>query len=308
MFVQMLLRLYIYVTKIVSMKHTKRTRGTVSFYLRSSSKEEKPISLSYSYGRGKRFVYAIGHSVNPKYWNNQIKKVKNVVAVANSMAIRDLMRDLESEVNSFVADCDSKQIEITNTLLRSHLDVFTRRKVVDKPEVIDTSLISFVKKYIRIKERELGSNSGGVKKYRQTLKQLEEFQESVNYKLDFENIDLEFYSEFVEYLSYKPHIRGVGYAVNTIGKHIKSIRTFMIAAADDELHSNFKFRKFKVIEEDTVAIYLTKEEQKKILELDLSEKPKLQLARDVFLIGCQIGQRISDYYDLQSHEIIKQDK
>lgn len=43
-------------------------------------------------------------------------------------------------------------------------------------------------------------------------------------------------------------------------------------------------------------------------ELDLSESPHLELARDVFIIGCEIGQRISDYHNLREQEIVSHEK
>ncbi len=283
------------------MTNTKRTRGTVSFILRKSTKEEKPISLRFSYGRGKKFVYAIGHSVNPKYWDKVKFKVKNVAIIRNSNEINDLLRDLESELLNFVSECDAKQILITNNILKDHLNRFTHKGIYDEPEI--TSFIAYIKTHIKQKEKELG-NSGGVVKYKQTLTQLEEFVSDTGMKLDFENVDSEFFAEFIEYLYNKEHSRGVGYSHNTIGKHIKSIRTFMNASAEEELHSNYKFKKFKIFSEETTAIYLTLEEQKSMFELDLSHNPKLELARDVFLIGCEIGQRISDYHDLQKHTLV----
>ena len=77
----------------------------------------------------------------------------------------------------------------------------------------------------------------------------------------------------------------------------------MNSSLQEELHSNMKFKKFKVFTEQTTAIYLTLDEQKSLLDLDLSETPHHELARDVFIIGCEIGQRISDYNDLSRHTI-----
>lgn len=292
---------YLYQHYTTFMTNTKRTRGTVSFILRKSTKQEKPISLRFSYGRGKKFVYAIGHSVNPKYWDKVKFRVKNVVVVRNSNEINDLMRDLESELLDFVSELDSKQILITNELLKDHLNRFTHKGVFDEPEI--TSFVTYIEHHIKQKEKELG-NSGGIIKYKQTLTQLKDFVADTGMKLNFEDIDNEFYAEFVEYLYNKKHSKGVGYAHNTIGKHIKSIRTFMNASAEEELHSNYKFKKFKIFTEETTAIYLTLEEQKSMFDLDLSDNPKYELARDIFLIGCEIGQRISDYHDLQKHTIV----
>ena len=110
-----------------------RTSGTVNFRLKESTKDEKPIFLDFSYGRNKRFKYAVGYSVLPKYWTGS--EVKNVVAVRNSNQINDLLRDLKSEILNFVAECDAKQIILSNDILRTHLNKFTNKNQPE--EVLD---------------------------------------------------------------------------------------------------------------------------------------------------------------------------
>ncbi|CAL2102739.1 Site-specific recombinase XerD [Tenacibaculum sp. 190130A14a] len=288
------------------MSNSQRTKGqNIRFRLKSSQKELKPIYLDLSLGRGKRFRYSIGYSVNPKYWNEQKERVKNAVMVSNSNEINDRISDIESELFGFIAKCDSQQIQINKELLKECLDVFLKK--VELKEEKEYDLLTYGRKYVDLKEKELG-NSGGVKKYKQTLRLLEDFQKDLGYKLSFKNIDNEFYSEFVDFLNTKEHSRDTGYATNSIGKHIKTIKTFMNSSLEQELHTNFKFKKFKVLVEETTAIYLTEEELQKMLDLDLSKKPKLELARDIFIIGCEIGQRISDYSDMQKHEIVNHKK
>ncbi|GAB4160048.1 MAG: site-specific integrase [Winogradskyella sp.] len=288
--------------------NTKRTRGTITFILRKSTKAEKPISLSYSYGRGKRFVYAIGHSVNPKYWDKEKFRVRNVVAVRDSKSINKVIRDFESVLSDFVVDCDTKQVSLSNDLLKNHLNTYTNKYDIDE-EMEDITLFSFINSYIKRKEKELPKPKNGrknqtVKSYEQTLRHLKEFSEDVGYDLDFETVDEEFYAEFVDYMSNKTYGKGNYYHLNTIGKHVKNFKIFMNDALHMELHTNIKFKRFKVLTEITTAIYLNLDEQKMMLETEL-KKPHLVHARDVFLIGCEIGQRISDYHNLRSQTIVR---
>lgn len=298
------------------MGNTNRTSGTITFILRKSEKIEKPISLCYSYGRGKRFVYAIGHSVNPNYWedgkskNKRAYKVRNVNAVRNSNLINDLIRDLETELENFVAECDAKQVPLSNSLMKEHLDNFTHKNQIDDVEDEQIDLFKSIENHNKRKEKELPKPKDKlnqtVKSYRQTYKHLKEFVEDTSYNLDFDTVDEEFYSEFVDYMSNKTYGNGKYYHLNTIGKHIKNLKTFMGDALYIGLHTNIKYQRFKVLKEITTAIYLTKEELQKLLNLRLNE-PHLTLARDIFLIGCELGQRISDYHDLEKQVIKKID-
>ncbi|CAM4356968.1 site-specific integrase [Flavobacterium terrigena] len=280
-----------------------RTSGTVNFRLKESTKEEKPIFLDFSYGRNKRFKYAVGYSVLPKYWTGS--EIKNVVAVRNSNQINDLLRDLKSEILNFVSDCDAKQIVLSNDVFRAHLNKFTHKNQLEEVVEIKQNLFGYFDKYIAHKSKELnrGDKSVTIRSYKQTFKHLREFEFDSGYIVDFETIDNEFYIEFVDYMNNKEYKKGVCYSGNTIGKHIKNFKTFMNSSLQEELHSNMKFKKFKVFTEQTTAIYLTLDEQKSLLDLDLSETPHHELARDVFIIGCEIGQRISDYNDLSRHTI-----
>jgi integrase len=50
-------------------------------------------------------------------------------------------------------------------------------------------------------------------------------------------------------------------------------------------------------------IYLTKEEVEAMSKLDLSDNPKLDRARDIFLFGVYSCQRVSDYNNLNPSDI-----
>jgi len=281
-----------------------RTSGTVNFRLKESTKEEKPIFLDFSYGRKNRFKYAVGYSVIAKYWTGS--EVKNVVAVRNSNQINDLLRDLKSEILNFVSDCDAKQIILSNDILRAHLNKFTHK---NQPVVVEEktiNLLNYIDTYIQGKEKKHrdGARSQTLKSYRQTLKQLKEFEFDSGYKVDYDFINKDFLTAFTNYMQNKKYRGNSNYSMNTIAKHVKNFRVFMNASFEDDMHNNLKFKKFSIETEVTKAIYLTLEEQEKMLKLDLSETPHYELARDIFIIGCEIGQRISDYKDLSKHEIV----
>jgi integrase len=99
------------------------------------------------------------------------------------------------------------------------------------------------------------------------------------------------------------------YALNTIGKHIKNFKTFLNYALAEGYTNNQKFKSkdFKVLTEITTEIYLTDSEIKLMFEKDLSKFPEVELARDIFLMGCYTGQRISDYNGLSENDIVEID-
>ncbi|PZX41086.1 phage integrase family protein [Nonlabens dokdonensis] len=291
------------------MSKVKRTTGSINFRLKKGANIEQSIYMDFSNGRDFRLKYSIGYAIDPKYWDSAKKRVKNVAVVRNSNEINDLMRDLESETFDYVSDCDSKQIAFTRNDLKEHLKRFTNKSSEIIEEQEPTTFLEFIESHINRKEKELPVSKGRsisatVSTYKQTQNHLIQFEKESGYKLDFNTIDEEFYSEFLDYMNNKTYGKDDDkyYSINTIGKQIKNLIGFMNAALYAELHTNFKFKKFKVSKETTTAVFLTMDELITLYKTEL-DKTHYILARDVFLIGCEIGQRISDYHDLASQEI-----
>ena len=129
------------------------------------------------------------------------------------------------------------------------------------------------------------------------------FHDFENYKgrvYDFEDITLDFYYQFSDYLKQEE------YSFNTIGKFINWIKTFMSLAENEGLHNStaYKDKRFKGARMDVDSIYLTKEDLDKIRNADLSDlHPCYDLARDIFFIGVWTAQRVSDYNNIKPEDI-----
>jgi len=133
----------------------------------------------------------------------------------------------------------------------------------------------------------------------QTIKMLEKYENQYKESLKFDYINMSFYRKFITLLEDE------NYSLNSIGKHIKNLKIFLNDALINGVSSNtiFKNKNFKVLKEVTTDIYLTEEEIKILAEKNFSNRPRVDLARDIFLIGCYTGQRVSDYNGLTNKNI-----
>ena len=102
-------------------------------------------------------------------------------------------------------------------------------------------------------------------------------------------------------------MRKNGYAINTIGKHLRNLRTFVneaIAAGHLKLDDN-PFRQYSIKQEKTPHRFLKPE------ELDAMEKVSLTgitaRVRDAFLFCCYTGLRFSDFKQLANEHLVKQE-
>lgn len=135
----------------------------------------------------------------------------------------------------------------------------------------------------------------GAKYYKRALKILKGYKTH----LEFEDIPLEFYNDFVAYLNRK------GLSLNTVGDNIKKLKAVMSSAMELGYHNNtaFKGKHFTKPGEDPDNIYLSIKELKQIQSLDLSGQKSLDKVRDLFLIGCYTGLRFSDFSKLTTRNI-----
>jgi len=173
------------------------------------------------------------------------------------------------------------------------------RKFHCKESANEETLTHYIKRYI--KEIENGDrlhdhnkyhvlkryDEGTVKSYKGFEFQWNEFRKKR--KLNFNDITLDLYLEFVKFFIKK------NYSPNTIGRHIKHLKSILRAAREEGLHSNtaFENKDFRVTRMPVQNIYLTEDEIRRMFDLPLEGFD--EKVRDLFLIGCYTAQRFSDY-------------
>lgn len=144
-----------------------------------------------------------------------------------------------------------------------------------------------------------GKNS--YKSYGTLLGNLNKFIEYSNIsELTFDDIDLDFYTEFRAYLVVKE-----GMTPNSFGTLIKCLKTTLNDAAEFGFHKNTKHRSRNFIKESTEAdtIFLDNQKLDILFNLDLSDNSRLERTRDLFLIGAYSGLRHSDYSTIRPQDI-----
>ena len=100
----------------------------------------------------------------------------------------------------------------------------------------------------------------------------------------------------------KPKPRGE----NTLIDYFCKIRTFFIWCYDNEFTKNKPFDKFHIDEPVYgTPVYITLEERDQILNCDLSDEPKLEFHRDLFIFQSCIGCRVSDLWAMTKQSVTK---
>jgi integrase len=275
--------------------------ATVNFYLKEPTSEvETPIFLQFKY-KGQRFKYSIGQSIHPANWNPKKQRVKNTRATTKEgdALINDLLEGLSKKVeNTYKGSLGIPVPSEFKRVLDEYRDEQSNSGGRGESKQSFFGLIDrFINNEILHKGKERVYNT--IKSYKTTKGHLEEFEKKNKYKITFDSINLDFYYQFVSFLKKK------GLAPNSIGKDIKDIKTFMREAVDMELTDNLQFEKskFSVIREETHAVYLKESEIIKLYQCDLSSQPRLEQVRDLFVFGCFVGLRFSDFSDVKPENV-----
>lgn len=116
-----------------------------------------------------------------------------------------------------------------------------------------------------------------------------------------EELDRTALSQYVEYL----YTRGL--ANSTVAKNVSWVRWFLRWCYEKGYTPTATFDyyrpKFKGSDQQREVIYLTEDELRSIIDLDLTERPALDHVRDVFLFCCFSGLRYSDVAKLRRSDI-----
>jgi integrase len=269
----------------------------VNFNLRNPQSEKPtPINLVVRWD-GKRLVYPTGETIMPKDWDMTNKRPSRSLPEAKT--VDNLLEALES-----LAKNSRREFISANT---REPEVHELREVMNatlhsKPAEPQQDFLNFIEALIESKTTEVGdkgklTSERTIQKYRTTLLRISDFAKVKKLKIDYSTFDKDKLKAFVNYLTItKNNSR------NTVAKHIRTLKVFL-KEASEHYDVPQDFTKFKVEEEQSDSVYLNEEELQLLAQLDLSDKPMLENACDLFLVGCWTGLRYSDFTSITPAEL-----
>lgn len=277
--------------------------ANTSFKLRKPSGNDKQlIYLVYRFGRNDKLAYSTGLKVYPKYWNFEKMRVRNVVEALGKDAINERLNELYIVTENYCIETKAKGREVSKDALKEFLDNYTGKT----KSINENTLHGFVEAFlIRNKER-VNPNTGKIISYKvqreheRTFFYLKGYEKARrnDKELDFEDITIDFYSDFTAYL------QTLDLSLNTIGHKIQTLKIWLNEASDKGINTNkqYKNQRFKVTTERTDSVYLSVTELEKIYETDCQSE-RLNRVRDLFLIGAFTGLRFSDFTSITKDNI-----
>lgn len=258
--------------------------ATVNFYLdKPNRKNERPILLTYLLN-GSKVRFSTKLKTTDKDWNSEKQVVKK--NGADESEINFALNEFKRVISKAELETKFEPSRLTLDFIRGKLEEATGKKKKS------FTLYDAFEEYI--KEAEVKKTINSRRIYEITRDKIKAFDQDKRYLLTFDNLDSKFESKFTEYL-----MVDCGLVNNTIGRYMKTIKSFMHFATERGYSNNYKFKSFKVIKQDADIIYLTESELLAVYNLEGLSK-SLSMVRDAFCLGCFTGLRFSDLSELRS--------
>ena len=266
--------------------------ATVKLFIKPEKVDKQGLTLVQLQFQtnGKRVAFSTGEKIAPKKWDAAKRRVKTGVAGAAELNAK--LERLESDLLKIVRSAEVQGINPTPAHIR---EAFDRQRNNQTGPTLPERFDQFIREAGRDKAE------ATVRIYRNTLAQLLEFGEAKRFRLAFDALNVSFYDKFTAYLQSE---RTPRLNPNTVGKAVKTLKTFLSWAVKRGYSDNQIFREeFKVTKKDADFEYLTASELETLRTVDFSESPYLDRCRDVFVFACATGLRFSDLENLTRENV-----
>lgn len=261
--------------------------------------------------------------------NRPVKELNGMSFAQLTEVIQDIKKLLGAMDETNTIDIKTAKTVISQIVNKRMFADLLAESPIQKQQSAKPTFMEFVEQFIqecesgeRLKQKSTRKiTAGTIKNYRGFQAQMLEYQKARKRVIDWDDLNFDFYRDYKQFFISK------NYSPNTIARHIKNMKTMLYAARDLHLttRDDFMSRQWSADREDVENIYITEERLKELYEFDMSDyqtmkqraeryakddeekkrvihalkrdlyRQKLTEARDIFVLGCLTGQRVSDY-------------
>jgi integrase len=261
--------------------------ATIKFLLQSKS-DNAPIYLRLSVNRGLVIKRKMGLFINPKEWSISTGLPKQTTNSNKNLSTELL--DLSNNIIKRLNDANSKGVTINGNWLQDAIDLHFKRITENKQSDLLTDAIQYIIDSAEVRmnaKKELGLGKKRIDSYNSLKDKIVEYQGNEQFKV--KEVNVKFAKDFLKYL-----LNTGGYQKSTALKVIADLKTVCYDADINGIEVNSQLKKIESTKpSNDNIIYLNPSELEKIEKKHLVSDA-LQNARKWLLLGCNIGQRVSD--------------
>jgi integrase len=270
--------------------------ATIRFLIQGKS-DNTNIYVRLSISRDNVFKRKTGLTVNPNDWSKvtgfpiqRDEDLKNLTITLEKLRVK---------ISEKTNDAVEKGVFIDGNWLLNQIDEhFNKRDKVDLDQLVN--YFNFYIESLYFKNRpngEVGLSERTIQKYKTIKEKIVSFEKHKKKKYYLKDINLNFRKDFIKYLSEEENL-----SKNTIGRYIPFIKTVCRDAKENGYETSIDLNKVKGYTIKSKFEILTFDELEKIENTHFT-KESLENAKDWLIIGCYLGQRVSDLLKINKQSL-----
>lgn len=274
--------------------------ATFKFYLTNPAGKSQARLFLKIFHKGSTIRITTPHTVPVKRWRVEHQKLGSIKKTTpQETLINEHLEAIKERAEEyFIKSLTQGRIPSKEEIEKAILE----KK--DEPEIIASLLLNLEDLFKQFYDSpSLSSHqkrrASTTRAYKPVITKLKAYVEyNPEFKLSFESFDKNFYYDFSSYLEDE------GLENNTIGSYFKRIKAFLSWAKEHGYHNNDHFLRYKVLKEEKPVVFLNRQELDQLINLDLTKSKRLDETRDLFVLQCVTGLRVSDLMTLDHRHII----
>lgn len=291
---------------------------SIKFYLKSSSSDKAELIYLVASLFGKRLKVSTTLKCKPVLWDSEKQRCDTTKGTAREQRVskntNKLLNSLaEESTNSYNAiPANHNNYQFAKYMIEQKIKSIILGEKEEK-STKDKSPLEFFKDYVDkknnliVKSTRTYTNPRTTGHHRSVLKRIENFiTDTMNNKLNrlynisdsWDIFNSEFETLFQNWAIEK------GYKINTITATFSVLKVWLNAAKEEGYVTSNEFSKYASKGQSVDNIYLSTDEIKSLYNLDIKElkdkglidkKSKCEITRDLFVLACYTGLRLSDW-------------
>ncbi|MCA0132616.1 tyrosine-type recombinase/integrase [Winogradskyella alexanderae] len=232
-----------------------------------------------------------------EYWDKETQRFKK--QFEQYKAYNLMLNTLENEFHNYLREYHNELAYIKPKDIRDHL--LNRKSEVDNSNLLEAIRGYYTNDILPDRDKALGTK----KNYKKSINHFCSFLSIHKLEdLRVEEFRRKHANWFLNYLKQPNHEIGkIGLKGQSINSVIKNIKPFFVKLQHEERINSNPFMGVRATPKKSFKPRLTNEDFRRIVELDLSQKPKLQPYRDIFLFLCYTGLSHCDAINLTTTDI-----
>lgn len=270
--------------------------ATIKFQLQSKSKSA-PIYCRLSLTGSKYLKRKTGLSCDPQQWSKA--RGLPIDRDTETKDLKEKLQGLSSGIINALNRDNSEGVVIDGDWLTNTIEAHFGRKLPEELDYLTTYAQHFVNNlpYKVSDTGGLGVSLSTQKKYTSILNKIKAFETHKKKRYLIKQVDLKFRSELIKYLAEVD-----GLSNNTIGRYIKFVKTFVLDAQKNGYEVNPQIHDFKGFTVKASKVTLSFDELDNLRNTTF-EDGNLEASKDWLIIGCYVGQRVSDLLRMNAQMI-----